>query len=64
MAKQKSAAYELTKGIVKENPLLILMLGTCPALAVTTSAFNGLGMGAASTAVLVLSNVEIGRAHV
>ena len=59
MAKQKSAAYELTKGIVKENPLLILMLGTCPALAVTTSAFNGLGMGAASTAVLVLSNVVI-----
>ncbi|HZK42654.1 MAG TPA: electron transport complex subunit E, partial [Clostridia bacterium] len=59
MAKQKSAAYELTKGIVKENPLLILMLGTCPALAVTTSAINGLGMGAASTAVLVLSNVVI-----
>lgn len=59
MAKKRSACYELTKGIIKENPLLILMLGTCPALAVTTSAMNGLGMGAASTAVLVLSNVVI-----
>lgn len=59
MAKKNSAFYELTKGIVKENPLLILMLGTCPALAVTTSAINGLGMGVAATAILVLSNVVI-----
>ncbi|HHX30669.1 MAG TPA: electron transport complex subunit E [Clostridiaceae bacterium] len=59
MAQKKSAGYELTKGIIKENPLLILMLGTCPALAVTTSAMNGLGMGVASTAVLVMSNVVI-----
>lgn len=59
MAKKNSAGYELTKGIIKENPLLILMLGTCPALAVTTSAMNGLGMGAASTIVLILSNVVI-----
>ncbi len=59
MAKKNSAAYELTKGIIKENPLLILMLGTCPALAVTTSALNGLGMGVASTAVLILSNLVI-----
>lgn len=59
MATKRSAGYELTKGIIKENPLLILMLGTCPALAVTTSAYNGLGMGIASTAVLLLSNVVI-----
>lgn len=59
MANKRSAGYELTKGLIKENPLLILMLGTCPALAVTTSAYNGLGMGIASTAVLLLSNVVI-----
>ncbi|NLA71634.1 MAG: electron transport complex subunit E [Clostridiaceae bacterium] len=59
MATKNSAGYELTKGIIKENPLLILMLGTCPALAVTTSAMNGLGMGVATTAVLVLSNLVI-----
>lgn len=59
MARKNSATYELVKGIIKENPLLILMLGTCPALAVTTSAINGLGMGVASTAVLVLSNLVI-----
>lgn len=59
MAKKNSIGYELVKGITKENPLLILMLGTCPALAVTTSAINGLGMGIATTAVLVLSNLVI-----
>ncbi len=59
MQKKNSILNEFLKGIVKENPLLILMLGTCPALAVTTSAFNGLGMGAASTAVLLLSNSVI-----
>ncbi|MBL1225159.1 electron transport complex subunit RsxE [Enterococcus sp. BWR-S5] len=48
-----------TKGIIKENPVLILILGTCPALAVTTSAMNGLGMGAAATVVLLGSNVVI-----
>ncbi len=60
MAQDKSSyTYELTKGFVKENPLLVLLLGTCPALAVTTSAWNGLGMGIASTFVLVLSNLVI-----
>jgi electron transport complex protein RnfE len=59
MATKRSAGYELTKGVFRENPLLILMLGTCPALAVTTTAYNGLGMGIASTAVLLLSNVVI-----
>lgn len=46
-------------GIVKENPVLVLVLGTCPTLAVTTMAVNGLGMGLATTAVLVCSNIVI-----
>lgn len=49
----------LTNGIIKENPVLILLLGTCPALAVTTSAINGLGMGVSTMAVLISSNVVI-----
>ncbi|MBN2135952.1 MAG: electron transport complex subunit E [Acidobacteria bacterium] len=50
---------ELTKGIVRENPLLVLLLGLCPSLAVTTSVQNGIGMGLAATFVLVCSNVVI-----
>ena len=46
-------------GIVKENPSLILMLGMCPTLAVTTSAYNGIGMGLSTMAVLILSNLII-----
>lgn len=49
----------LTNGLVKENPVLKLVLGTCPALAVTSMASNGLGMGAAATFVLVCSNIVI-----
>ncbi len=49
----------LTKGFFKENPSLILVLGTCPTLAVTTSVNNALGMGAATTFVLLMSNVII-----
>lgn len=49
----------LTKGILKENPVLILVLGTCPTLAVTTQASNALGMGAAATFVLLCSNIVI-----
>lgn len=49
----------LTKGIVKENPVLRLVLGTCPTLAVTTAAANGVGMGVAATLVLLGSNVAI-----
>ena len=48
-----------TKGLIKENPVLRLMLGTCPTLAVTTSALNGFGMGVAATFVLLGSNVAI-----
>lgn len=49
----------LYNGIVKENPTLILMLGMCPTLAVSTRAINGIGMGLSTTAVLILSNVVI-----
>ena len=48
-----------TKGIIKENPTFRLVLGTCPTLAVTTSVFNGLGMGVAATFVLLCSNIVI-----
>lgn len=49
----------LTKGFFKENPTLILVLGCCPTLAVTTSVGNALGMGAATTFVLLMSNIFI-----
>lgn len=49
----------LTKGILKENPIFVQLLGMCPTLAVTTSAMNGVGMGLATTAVLVSSNIVI-----
>lgn len=48
-----------TKGLLRENPILVLLLGTCPTLAVTSSAMNGLGMGLATTFVLFMSNVFI-----
>ncbi|MBK7173077.1 MAG: electron transport complex subunit E [Bacteroidales bacterium] len=48
-----------TNGFIKENPSLVLVLGTCPTLAVTTAAMNGIGMGAATTFVLVFSNLLI-----
>lgn len=49
----------LTRGIIKENPIFVLLLGMCPTLAVTTSATNGMGMGLATTVVLICSNVVI-----
>lgn len=48
-----------TKGFIRENPILVLVLGTCPTLATTSSAINGLAMGLATTFVLVGSNVVI-----
>ena len=47
------------KGIIKENPVLVLVLGTCPTLAVTSSVINALGMGVAATVVLLCSNMAI-----
>jgi len=49
----------LTNGIIKENPVLVLLLGTCPTIAVTTMAQNGLGMGVATLLVLTCSNLVI-----
>ncbi len=48
-----------TKGFIKESPTLVLLLGMCPTLGVSTSAMNGLGMGLATTFVLVMSNLCI-----
>ncbi len=50
---------EFTKGLIKENPNLVGLLGMCPTLAVTTQAVNGIGMGLATTFVLVGSNIVI-----
>jgi electron transport complex protein RnfE len=48
-----------SKGLLKENPVFVLILGMCPTLGVTTSAINGLGMGLATTFVLVMSNLVV-----
>jgi electron transport complex protein RnfE len=50
---------ELTKGIIKENPIFVIVLGMCPTLATSTSVENALGMGMAATFVLVCSNIFI-----
>lgn len=54
----KNLGY-FTNGLIKENPTLRLVLGTCPTLAVTTAAINGIGMGVSATIVLVCSNLAI-----
>ena len=59
MAEKTPLTKEFTKGIIKENPVLCLVLGTCPTLAVTTGVSSALGMGIAATAVLVCSNSVI-----
>ncbi len=58
MKNNKYLSY-FTNGLVKENPTLRLVLGTCPTLAVTTAAINGVGMGIAATVVLICSNLVI-----
>ena len=59
MEKKVSKLAILTKGIIKENPNLGLLLGTCPTLATTSSALNGAGMGVSAMAVLICSNIVI-----
>ena len=56
---EKSKVSIVTNGLIKENPVLRLVLGTCPTLAVTTAVSNALGMGVAATAVLICSNIVI-----
>lgn len=58
MDKEKSLSG-VTKGILVENPVLRLVLGTCPTLAVSTSVESALGMGVAASIVLVCSNIAI-----
>lgn len=55
----KTIAKPLKNGIIDENPVLVQVLGMCPTLAVTSSAMNGLGMGLATTSVLVFANLVI-----
>ena len=57
--KKINYGHELTKGFLKENPVLRLVLGTCPTLATSTSVVNGVGMGVAATIVLICSNIVI-----
>jgi len=59
VAKETNLKSVFLNGILNDNPTFRLVLGTCPALATTTSAMNGLGMGAAATFVLIGSNVVI-----
>ena len=54
-----SKLHIITKGILKENPTFVLILGMCPTLGVTSSAINGMGMGVATMAVLIMSNIVI-----
>ena len=55
----KTSIENLTRGIIRENPIFVMLLGMCPTLGVTTSAINGLGMGLATMFVLMMSNVAI-----
>lgn len=55
----KTSLSNLTRGIIRENPIFVMLLGMCPTLGVSTSAANGLGMGIATMFVLILSNIAI-----
>ena len=55
----KTSLNNLTRGIIRENPTFVMLLGMCPTLGVTPSALNGLGMGLATLFVLILSNAAI-----
>lgn len=57
--KTKTLGQEFSKGLIAENPVLRLVLGTCPTLAVSTSIENAIGMGIAATIVLICSNIAI-----
>ena len=59
----KSKLSILTNGLIKENPVLVLVIGTCPTLATSTSVETALGMGLAATAVLIASNIVISAIH-
>ncbi|MBT8318418.1 MAG: electron transport complex subunit E [Lutibacter sp.] len=59
MAEKVNQTQNFLKGIIKENPVFVMLLGMCPTLGVTSSAFNGLGMGIATMFVLLMSNIVV-----
>ena len=59
MAAEMSHKQNFLKGIIKDNPVFVMLLGMCPTLGVTSSAFNGLGMGIATLFVLLMSNIVV-----
>ena len=59
MATPLNPRQNFLKGIIKENPVFVMLLGMCPTLGVTSSAFNGLGMGLATLFVLTMSNIVV-----
>ncbi|MGB5462386.1 MAG: electron transport complex subunit E [Aureibaculum sp.] len=59
MAEKINQKQNFLKGIIKENPVFVMLLGMCPTLGVTSSAFNGLGMGIATLFVLLMSNIVV-----
>lgn len=59
MAEKINQTQVFLKGIIKENPVFVMLLGMCPTLGVTSSAFNGLGMGIATLFVLLMSNIVV-----
>lgn len=59
MAETINQTQNFLKGVVKDNPVFVMLLGMCPTLGVTSSAFNGLGMGVATLFVLLMSNIVV-----
>lgn len=59
MANTLDQRQNFLKGIIKENPVFVMLLGMCPTLGVTSSAYNGLGMGLATLFVLLMSNIVV-----
>lgn len=59
MAETLNQKQNFLKGIIKDNPVFVMLLGMCPTLGVTSSAFNGLGMGIATLFVLLMSNIVV-----
>lgn len=59
MPEKLNQTQNFLKGIVKDNPVFVMLLGMCPTLGVTSSAFNGLGMGVATLFVLLMSNIVV-----
>ena len=59
MAETSDLKQNFLKGLIRENPVFVMLLGMCPTLGVTSSAFNGLGMGVATLFVLLMSNIVV-----